>query len=183
MPDSQDHLDLLIDSALSTYAEPRAGLETRVRTNISAHLTTRPAHRRWLGFAIALPIAACLILLLLLVPRHNRIEPVHQAQNTPVPPAQSAPQTTIARTTKTPARTPQPRLIAAHAPLPKLDVFPTPQPLSPEEQALAHFVAHTPPSEIKSLQDAQQKLDEPLNIAEIQIQPIKPSNPPDKSGN
>jgi hypothetical protein len=42
------------------------------------------------------------------------------------------------------------------------------------------FVAHAPPSEIKSLQEAQQKQDEPLHIAEIQIQPLKPL---DETGN
>ncbi|HEX8812227.1 MAG TPA: hypothetical protein VF742_09575, partial [Terracidiphilus sp.] len=60
--DNQDHLDLLIDSALSTYAEPRAGLEARVLK----HLAAQPARRRWLPFAIALPIAAaCAILLVI----------------------------------------------------------------------------------------------------------------------
>jgi hypothetical protein len=184
MPDPQDHLDLLIDTALSTYAEPRTGLEARVLANLSAPHT----RRRWLPFAIALPIAACL-LLLLLYPRHPRTEPVHQAQHSPAPQIQAGPQNSIAQAAHTPSRQPQPRVVAARiprtqpTPLPKLDVFPTPQPLTPEEQALVHFVTPAPPSEIQSLEEAQKKKDEPLHIAEIQIPPLEQLNKTDKPGN
>jgi hypothetical protein len=180
MPDDHDNLDLLIDSALCTYAEPRAGLESRVLK----HLTARPTRRRWLPFAIALPLAACLVLLILLIPRHDRIEPVHQAQHTPAP----LPEQVTAPSPAPRPHTLKPRAVFAHttpapAPLPKPDVFPTPQPLSPEEQALARFAAHTPVSELKTLQEAQQKKDEPLHIAEIQIPPLEPLDKTDKNGN
>jgi hypothetical protein len=66
------------------------------------------------------------------------------------------------------------------APLPKLDVFPTPRPLSPEEQAMVRFVATTPPSEIQAMQKAQQQQDEPLHIAAIVIQPLKPLDETEK---
>ena len=187
MPDKRDpqsNLDLLIDSAISTYAEPRAGLEARVLE----HLNARPARPRWLPFVIALPIAACAILLLLLIPRHDRVEPAHQVLHSPAPTPHSAPESSIARASRTPLRQHQSRVIAssvpgAPTPLPKLGVFPTPYPLSPEEQTFVRFVAHAPASEIKSLAEAQQKKDEPLHIAEIQIQPIKSSDPLDKTGN
>lgn len=183
--DNQDHLDLLIDSALSTYAEPRAGLETRVLK----HLAAQPARRRWLPFAIAIPIAAaCAILLALLFSHPATQPPPPQAHNTqPAPkPNQAIPPAPTPHN-----HTPQPRIIAtrtapAPAPLPKLDVFPTPQPLSPEEQAMVRFAIHAPASEIKSVDEAQKKKDEPLNVAEIQIPPLEPlikPDPNDKNGN
>jgi hypothetical protein len=190
MPDDTHHnedLDQLLDSALSTYAEPRAGLEARVL----AHLSTQPTRRHWLPWAIALPIAACLALLLAPYPRHDHTEPVHQAQHNSAPETQPTPQRSIAQAAPVPTRQPKPRIVAAHttqhlasaqAP-PKLDLFPTPQPLSSEEQALLHFVAHTPASEIKSLQEAQQKQDEPLYIAEIVIQPIQSPDTPETKPN
>jgi hypothetical protein len=188
MPDERDNLDLLIDSALSTYAEPRAGLETRVLK----HLVSRPARQRWLPFAIALPLAACLVLLMLLFPRHDRVEPMRQAQRAPVPPTQSVPQNSIAHASKTPSRQRQSRVIAGlvphpatpkPAPLPKLDVFPSPQPLSPEERALLHYVARAPEPERKALIATQNQPVAPLAIAEIQIPPLEPLDKTDKNGN
>ena len=73
MPEDRE-LDQLIDTALSTYAEPRAGIEARVL----AHLSTQPTHRHWLPWAIALPIAACIALLLMLYPRPNRTETIRE---------------------------------------------------------------------------------------------------------
>jgi hypothetical protein len=182
MPEDRE-LDQLIDSALSTYAEPRAGLEARVLANLTAQPTRRP----WLPWAISLPIAACIVLMLMLYPRHNRIEePVHQAQQSPAPHTQAAPENSIAQAAQLPAHHPQPRVIVAHAtrtasaPLPKLDTFPGARPLSPQEQALVHFITHAPPSEIQAIQKSAAQQDEPLHIAEIVIQPIKPLDESEK---
>jgi hypothetical protein len=65
---------------------------------------------------------------------------------------------------------------ATAAPLPKLDVFPTPQPLTPEEQVLAVFAAKAPLTERQALLDAQKQADAPLSIAALQIQPLDPPN-------
>jgi hypothetical protein len=64
--------------------------------------------------------------------------------------------------------------------LPKLDVFPSPQPLSPEEKALVSFAARAPEPVRQALIDAQTQADAPLNIAAIEIQPL---DPPDQGGN
>jgi hypothetical protein len=69
---------------------------------------------------------------------------------------------------------------AKSAPLPKLDVFPTPQPLTPQEQALAVFAIHGPEPERKALAKAQQQIDAPLSIAAIHIPPVQS---PDKGTN
>jgi hypothetical protein len=175
--DNENHLDLLIDEALSTYAEPRAGLEARVLS----HLAAQPSRRRWLPFAIAIPIvAACAILLVLLFSRPAPQPSAPQAHNSqPVPqPNQATPPALMPHN-----HMPQPRIIAtrtALAPLPKLDVFPTPQPLTPEEQALVRFAIHAPASEVKSIEEVQQKKDELPHIAEIQIPQLEPLIKPDQ---
>jgi hypothetical protein len=64
--------------------------------------------------------------------------------------------------------------------LPKLDVFPTPQPLTPEEQALVAFAVRAPESERKSFIEAQRQAEAPLRIAAIEIPPI---DSPDKDTN
>ena len=104
------------------------------------------------------------------------------AATTPAPAAAPAPEAAAAvPPVAAPVPAPAPAAVAtapAPAPLPKLDVFPTPQPLSSEEQALVHFVTHTPSSELQAMQKPTQEQDEPLHIAEIVIQPIAS---PDKS--
>lgn len=184
MPDDRDHLDLQIDSALSSYAEPHAGLADRILTHLAstrANATTS-TRKRWLPWAIALPLTACAVLILLLLPRTTRPPHTQQVHRSTLPQAQSAQNTTIPQPSHPRERHTQPHLVAtrasrhaAHkpAPLPKLDVFPTPRPLSPEEQALVRFVATTPPSEIQAMQRAQQEQDKPLHIAAITIQPIQ----------
>jgi hypothetical protein len=64
-------------------------------------------------------------------------------------------------------------LLREARPLPKLDIFPTPQPLTPAERALIQFAERTPVAERKALIEAQQQPDRPLNIAAIRIQPIE----------
>jgi hypothetical protein len=185
MPDDRE-LNNFIDSALSTYAEPRDGLQARILANLSVS----PTRRSRLPWIIALPIAACLLLLLMLSPRHNRTEPVQQAKRNPASQTQSVPQDSIAQATQVPAHHRQPRVPVAHATHkapapapPKLDVFPTPHPISSQEQALVHYVVNIPESDRRALAAAQDQPIAPLTIAVIQIQPIKSSDPLDKSEN
>ncbi|HEV2136758.1 MAG TPA: hypothetical protein VGR47_21240 [Terracidiphilus sp.] len=63
---------------------------------------------------------------------------------------------------------------ARAAPLPKLDLFPTPRPLSAEEEALVNFAAKAPKTERESLLAAQEQADAPLSIAAIEIKPLEP---------
>lgn len=195
MPDDQK-LDLQIDSALSSYAEPTDGLEDRVLARLADTRTNAVPRKRWLAripiLPVALPLAACVLLFVVFSLRPGRKQPIQQAHNDttsqiptarkPVPPQPSQPR----------EHSPQPHLVAAHAihpatpksaQPPKLDIFPTPRPLSPQERALVRFVANTPPSELQAMQKAQQEPQEqvePLRIAAIVIQPIKPLDESDK---
>ena len=93
----KDPLDLLIDSALSTYADPGpdSGLEDRVLTAVAVrNETSRVRARwspRWLPWAIAVPIAAVLILLWLSIARNKPLpdsapQQAHQSQPRPIAP-------------------------------------------------------------------------------------------------
>ena len=57
--------------------------------------------------------------------------------------------------------------------LPKLKVFPTPRPLSPEEQALMAFTEQATPEVTKQVVEAEKHLGDPISIAELKIAPLE----------
>jgi len=183
-----DQLDLLIDAALATYSEPPAGLEDRVLHALAAEREAGAAiphrarlRRRWLPWATALRIAACVLLVLLIQLR----EPHHETQAripfSPLPSHDPSRVPAIARA-DTPApishrakpavsRTAPELRVAA---LPKLDVFPTPQPMTPQEKALVASTARASKPQLLALVTAQQNPEGPVTIAAIQIPPLEP---------
>ena len=188
-----DELDRLIDSALSTYGDPGpdSGLDQRVLVRISsARASTRVAHaprRRWVLWAIGLPAAACLLLFFLAgpktappptgvakgasqpqelptVPPHIGALPVPRHE--PAPISRQLPSSQSRRSGNTT------RAVA----LPKLDLFPTPQPLTPAEQALIDFALRAPESERKSFIAAHTQAEAPLRSSAIEIPPSAATN-------
>lgn len=57
--------------------------------------------------------------------------------------------------------------------LPKLDVFPTPRPLSAEEGALVTFAMQAPPAVKKAVIEDQQHWDDPIIVADLQQPALK----------
>jgi hypothetical protein len=55
---------------------------------------------------------------------------------------------------------------------PKLDVFPTPQPLTAEERALALVATQSPAPLRRALVEAEKQDDAPIRIADIRISPL-----------
>ena len=186
----KDDLDLLIDSALATYADPGpdSGLEDRVLVTLAAVRSETPQvlgrwRRRWLPWSVALPIAAGL-LLLWLPPRRDKPLPAFEPRQ-----ARSASPNAIAPHVDS-SREVRPHVLRRHvirsaqptapvqtaqaAPLPKLDVFPTPQPLTAEERALVVVVTQTPLPAREALVEAQSLDAQPVRIAEIHIPPLEP---------
>jgi len=187
MPEN-DELDLQIQQTLASYADPgrESGFEERILARIAAESAPGP-HRRWLHWAIALPIAAGLLVLLLLS-AHRKTAPT-QAQHLQPPLAQQTEVADVGQKTLTAPRATQrertggerrqsiarENAAGAKAPtLPKLDVFPMPQPLSPEEQALAVFATRASETERQSLIETLKQADAPIRIAAIDIQPLNP---------
>lgn len=178
MPE-RDDLDLLIESALADYAEPRAGLEQRMLARISGKVENS-SPRRWL-FVASAPAAAVLILLGYLMVRTPHSQPGQMADHPAIPsvapvipPATSRPtgkSATIRRVRH--KESAADRASNNQVLRPKLDVFPTPQPLNAEEQAMSKFVAQSSDADRKALVEAQQRIDEPLKISAIRIAPIQ----------
>lgn len=179
MPE-RDEFDLLIDSALQDYAEPRAGLENRILAQIAGR-SVLPSRRRWILAAIAaVPTVAFLLVLSYLIP-WSRWEHPSQMAYTPAVPA-------VAPVITPPASHPALKEHAPHyvlsrdrvsdqaqssnLPRPKLDVFPAPQPLNSEEQALSRFATEAPEADRKALVEGKQLFDEPLNISALRIPPL-----------
>jgi hypothetical protein len=155
MHDDRDELDRIVDLALATYADPGAdsGLESRILRRIASQ-GVFVRRRRWLPWAIALPVAASLLFFAMFFrpgANHAPATGPQQAQFTPQSPAvpaqatrQPAPRAASIGRAAAPLHKPQLRRIAMAArptPLPKLDVFPTPQPITPQVQNLAQSVA------------------------------------------
>jgi hypothetical protein len=221
MPD-KDEFDVLLDSALATYADPGAdaGLEQRVLTALAGERKAGGEHRwswpRRLAWAIAAPVAASVLLWVGV--ENGRHRP--RVENQPARPAETArgatPHTAAADTARVemrathPAGAKAPRRLAAVAarltscPVtepnanvsrgavsivcpgatetsprmqaaearPKLDVFPTPQPLTPEEQVLVAAATDSSPVVQAALQTPQITGDAPLSIASLDIPPL-----------
>jgi hypothetical protein len=162
-----DELDKILDNALSSYSreEPRPGLEGRVLNRIREARERR--RLRWLHWALATPVFACLLLAVTFwttrdpAPNSRKPAPI-VAKATPAPPpiATETVQTTVTRR----------RLKPLH--LPKREQFPTPAPLTAEERALLAFVVHSPKQAQQLLADTNSHTMEPLQIKEIQIEPL-----------
>jgi len=156
--DEERAADRMIDEALARYAsaEPLAGIEERVLERVRAARARRSALQRW---ALAAAVAAAAVLLLTLRPvRTPRIvhrPPVEIAHSvTPVP--------HFARP-RIEVRRPRPRHRAWRP-------FPTPAPISPEEQALL-TLADAPPR-VRDVLIEKQEIEE-IRIAPLKIEPLK----------
>jgi hypothetical protein len=189
----KDDLDLLLDSALATYADPGAdsGLEQRVLYALAEARNTgerrrfRVPHRWWLDGAIIVPVAVCFVVLWLSIPRRVHAPSIQQ-QASQSHASSSSPGSQVASDSRPPAHralrehnfspaVPSTRASAPEtSPLPKLDVFPTPKPLTAEERALFVVAVQAPPQVRQAIVKAQEQNKEPLHIAAIHIPPLEP---------
>jgi hypothetical protein len=153
-----DKLDFELDAALARYAavEPRAGLEQRVLANLRAERRHSPAPAWWQRIAAA-TLAVLLLVALTLSWRSRE----RRGDNVARIPSQTT-QKSVSnltqsahrggneiRTTRTLSTKKQISHIAREAQLvlasgPKLDQFPSPQPLSEQEKILESYVAKYP---------------------------------------
>ena len=178
---------IAIETALASYADPGpdSGLKRRILSRIAAEAVRSP-RRRWLGWAVALPFAAACLLLFMLFshPRTNHLPATRRSSvaQSPVTPSTEAANRAIARPapagrSEAPLHKPRVRrktFAAKATPLPKLDIFPSLQPLSPQEQAVVDFATHATKSERESLIAAQSQANAPLRIAAIEVKPLEP---------
>ena len=169
--------DELIDAALRSYAEPpeMPNARTASLSFLERARVERPRRvRAWMGWipatvgALAMLIAGTMWMIR--GPQTPQIAwtpgapGVASTTFTPDKPARTMPHRS------SPAATHIARAEAER--LPKLDVFPTPEPLSAEERALMAFATQAPAAEKKRVMEEQQHLGDPIAIAEMEIRPL-----------
>src|SRR5438270_3919181 len=154
-----DRLDRMLEAALAKYAavEPRPGLEDRVLANLRAERTRMPVHAWW-RWSVAAVLAVVIVAMALAWRSGKSSLPVvadhstAQLQGTKEPvkqPGSDIDRAGVASVKPGPARNKtghRHRHSVEVAPHPKLDQFPSPQPLSEQEIALARY-AHQFPQE------------------------------------
>jgi len=150
-----DEVDRMLDAALAKYAAvaPRAGLEDRILANLHAEQTRVPTLARW-RWGVAAVVAAAIVLAAVAL-RSTRPPraianhpPVSTGYASAVAPAESNRiRNAIVRRRLKPynraiMHTIHPKAVVAASP--KLDQFPSPQPLSEQERIMAGYVASYP---------------------------------------
>lgn len=156
----EKNLDELLGSLLATYsdAQPRPGFETRLLSRLRAAAgaeTNRRVMFRWLWAssaigAVAIALAVIQLLPLAKLPR----PPAIPVAGLPILPATAKPKE-VSPKVRAP-RAPAIEALAQSGDV-RQQVFPTPSPLSPQEQLLLRYLAGTPGEEVA----AQSHVDEP----------------------
>ena len=183
----RDEVDRLIDSELARYAEARPGLEQRILAQVDAESSAPSlSFHAWQRWALATAITIALVLVLSIphfMHRETSTTTAHitTAEHAPAARSQAVlPESKleirqlpkIANTSRDVARAFRSNRIPEKTTRPKLDIFPAPQPLSPEEQALVAIATAPSSSARENLVASQHQLDTPLQISAIAIPPI-----------
>lgn len=158
-------LDHELDAALAKYAavEPRVGLEERVLAHLRAERERTPKRTWWSWSVASAAVAAVVIVMMMMMAllwrtnlRHRQVIAWHPAADAPSVGHPGAPFAAMAGngahplvhppvsnpTTRRAAHPAHPAAVAEAAP--KLDQFPSPQPLSEQERILASYVEQYP---------------------------------------
>jgi hypothetical protein len=144
---THDALDRALDAALAKYAavEPRTGLEDRILANLRVEQEHAPNRGWWYRNVAAVAVAAMVLVISGLAWRAATRRAPTIADRTPA----MAPSVELSSPQIASTRPPDPDSMSEHtrrrshsaAPAnPKLDQFPSPQPLSDQENLLARYV-------------------------------------------
>jgi hypothetical protein len=152
----EDGLDRILDLALAKYAAvaPREGLENRILGNLQAQRGQVPnrAGHRWYAMAAVAAVAVVVMTLAWRSGKNSHTSVANQPTATAAVKASSeivSNSSTNEVRAQGPKRTPRAMKRRAYLPAevaaqPKLDQFPSPQPLSEQEKILASYVAEDP---------------------------------------
>jgi hypothetical protein len=177
-PDTQHaNLDRILDSALESYSarEPQLGIDQRVLRRVSEAQPTKQVSLKWAVAAVPI-LAACVFTVTFFMNKKPEALPQSNMQQS-VEATNSIP-ARILPTANRKKSSPVVQVQLAAETLPRLGVFPTPQPLTREQRELAQMNSQinrlqvsdtlTPP--IK--QDEPELSVEPIRIAAIEIAPL-----------
>ncbi len=154
--DREREIEKWLDGALDQYrkVEPRAGLENRLLTNLSCERNRIALQRRWWWAAGTVPVTAAIVIAAWVGGSSGGRSPARTVETTARPKQESA------CFSQAPPRRPQSDHRASVVPrrrlelssrrhsfrdaAPKLDKFPSPEPLNEQEQMLARYVEAFP---------------------------------------
>jgi hypothetical protein len=146
---THEEIDRALDLALAKYAaaEPRTGLEERVLASLHAELEHARDHA-WGRWGVVAVFATIVLVVLGLAWITMRPAPAIARRPPSLAPSAESP-TPQTAPTRPPARGPAAKAVAhrsrpAAPAYPKLDQFPSPQPLSDQERILANYVEANP---------------------------------------
>lgn len=173
---AEDVLDRELDAALAKYAavKPRVGFEERVLANLRAEKSQVPVRAWWRwGAAVAVLVLTVALLWRWERPSHPivLVRPTNTTRGSQEQPRQvvsnggeSGVHSQTSNPTRKKIRRGSPVVVAVG---PKLDQFPSPQPLSEQELALARYVREFPQeanliatAQVESEKEIQQKMKE-----------------------
>ncbi|HEX3663192.1 MAG TPA: hypothetical protein VHU89_17275 [Acidobacteriaceae bacterium] len=181
----RDELDKRIDAALQSYVNLPEATEPRIALALVMERARAEPSRRRGWWILAAAVSAAVVIIAAAVwmgwmglSRRPEIARVPQAPAGMAVPAQpahvAAGKTSVSDTHRTTlcGHSPAHReLAASRARLPRLAIFPTPRPLTPEEQALAAFAKHGPPAVRRAVIEDQKHWDDPIIVAGLHEQP------------
>jgi hypothetical protein len=183
MHESEIELDRKIDAALATYSDPAESLNSSaLAARVLATAREKQQGIQWWrwGLVAAVPALAALLILLYL-PAKPKIEPVRLSMAAPPVVQQPviSPMPEKLPVSHTEVRTSHASHVAAPSQEPpKLDVFPTPRPLSEQEKLMVAFVQSAPQEAQKQAAQDSEPI-QPITIADLTIPPL---DPPAKDG-
>src|SRR2546423_502696 len=142
-----DELDRLLDGALKQYAavQPREGLEGRILARMRSESAERASHAWWRWLRAAAAVGALAVVIAMTLRPHARPQPmVAQHRSVALPAAKLAASSQQRKAVQRPTRRVHAVADIQVPKVPKLDQFPSPQPLSEQEKLLASYVAVYP---------------------------------------
>jgi hypothetical protein len=197
---SDERMDELMDAALRSYAEPGEIPAARVvAARVMEWARSLEGRRRFWRWALMVPATGCLLIALtgaIWTMWEARVPEIAWVPKAPGvmgsindvrkgAKAQSSSSTFSAQLRSCPdtksckAESPSSRADDTSAmdevpgmQLPKMEVFPTPRPLTAEEQTLMAFTEQATPTVKKQFVEGEKHLGDPIAIAELKIRPL-----------
>jgi hypothetical protein len=177
-----DRVDEVIDAALRTYAEPREMPDARVAVaRVLAQVESAESRKRFWTWAAMVPAVTCLLMVILVSMwwmGRSRVQEIAWVPKAPgVMRAEKPGRIAVLELSHSGARKPAhqngaPAVAVVWERLPKMDVFPSPRPLTAEERALVVFAAQASPETKKQVVEAEKHVGDPIVIAELKIAPL-----------
>jgi hypothetical protein len=175
-------LEARMDAALRSYAEPGQVAEPRVAVAriLERAREEKGARQRWRGWWLMAPLTASLVVIvaaaLVWMGHGPRVPEIAWRPGAPgvMAGAEARAERDAGRREDRKHNSGIRRRVkpGSEVPLPRLEIFPAPQPLTDAEQTLARFAATAPLPERKQLVGAGRQWNEPISIAELKIRPL-----------